>query len=281
MKGPQAPTPTDRASSQSAAGQVDEVTRSVVTGCVVQLLLIDCVHNTFEKHAEVIPRPVIVTILSALESSFTFAHDFNQKISLRLELKRLGFMRDMRDLPGLLKQEREGLTCYLGILFGLYSMGRLDTELCEKLTFCSRSVIHNYVRKDRLMQSMLRDGENEVQAVEYERETTGLQPIITQVILHNLIEADANSTGKGTPNDSDNVNAAAGTPGTPGISKDNNTTLVDPADGAERKIVRDLFKTVCPVLFPLLADLCLATSSELRCSVREVLLVKVGPILGL
>merc|ERR1712194_505374 len=139
------------------------------------LLLIDCVHSAFEKHAESLPRDneVIKLVLDALEASFTFAHSFNQKITLRLELKRLGFMANMRDLPGLLKQEREGLTCYLGILFGLYGMGRLDSELCEKLVDCSKSVIQNYVEKDREMQSMLRSGESEIETVEYGRETTG------------------------------------------------------------------------------------------------------------
>ena len=142
--------------------KVDEVTKTVVTGCVVQLLLIDCVHAMFDKHGKHIPRPVILQLLAALEGSFTFAHDFNQKISLRMELKRLGFMRDMRDLPGLLKQELEGLTCYLGILFSLYNMQRLDEELCEKLLSCCRQVMHNYVKKDRLMQTMIREGEDEV-----------------------------------------------------------------------------------------------------------------------
>ena len=72
-------------------------------------------------------------------------------------------MREMRDLPGLLKQERESLTCYLEILFGLYNLGKLDTELGEKLILVSRSVLKNYVSKDRLMHTMMRQGDDEVE----------------------------------------------------------------------------------------------------------------------
>lgn len=107
--------------------------------------------------------PQTSKLLGALEASFTFARDFNSKIQLRLELKRLGFMREMRDLPGLLKQERESLTCYLEILFGLYNLGKLDTELGEKLILVSRSVLKNYVSKDRLMHTMMRQGDDEVE----------------------------------------------------------------------------------------------------------------------
>ncbi|CAD7965224.1 unnamed protein product [Amoebophrya sp. A25] len=313
------------ASSATASGvsqrdleiRVDEVTKSVVTGCVVQLLLIDCVHSLFERHARRIPRTVVLVLLQSLEGSFSFAHDFNQKISLRLELKRLGFMRDMRDLPGLLKQEREGLTCYLGILFALYPMRRLNADMCERLIACCRSVIHNYVRKERLMQSMLREGDDEVQAVELERETTGLQPIITQVILQNLLEADKAPSSSSsaspvaspampdaTPIESsieqgieaaaipkmdpaaasiadEEVEKDAGAKAS-GNSTDPKANIETTTDLEGSKIVAEgLFQVVCPTLFPLLADLCLTNSQELRATVREVLLHKVAPLLKL
>ncbi|CAD7942620.1 unnamed protein product [Amoebophrya sp. A120] len=276
-------------------GGVDEVTKAVVTGCVVQLLLIDCVHSIFQGHGTRLPREVVITLLAALEASFSFAHEFNQKISLRMELKRLGFMRDMRDLPGLLKQEREGLTCYLGILFALSQMDRLDAELCDKLISCARSVIHNYVRKERQMHNMIRDGDDEVYAVEIERETTGLQPIITQVILQNLLHAGEKLYSKSKEETSGELdrkgpasdNGESSVLSVKDIADADGIGIREPGPGANSKdelrseMGSNLFKAVCPTLFPLLADLCLSSSHELRAVVREVLLQNVAPLLQL
>ena len=43
---------------------------------------------------------------------------------LRYKLWKDGFMSDLKQLPGLIKQEREGLTEYLAILFKLYHVNK-------------------------------------------------------------------------------------------------------------------------------------------------------------
>merc|ERR1711977_770811 len=91
----------------AADGQLPFRKDDVVIQCVVQLLLIEMLQDTVKQHYEHIPAIGIMTLLDALQQSFEFAQEFNQKIGLRQTLKRLGFMREMRQLPGLLKQERE------------------------------------------------------------------------------------------------------------------------------------------------------------------------------
>jgi len=272
-----------QSNEKTGAAAVEEVTRGVVTGCVVQLLLIDCVHCAFEKHAESLPKDneVIKLVLDALQASFTFAHSFNQKITLRLELKRLGFMANMRDLPGLLKQEREGLTCYLGILFGLHALERLDTALCERLCECCRSVMKNYLHKDQRLQALratpVNERPDEVQIVEFERETAGLQPIITQVILHNLL--DSKPSGEGTTPDSNSGSSSGNSSALVKVGEEEKEKSSSKSKSDDSLIVKDLFRTLSPTLFPLIADLCLCYSQELRVCVREVLVQKVAPML--
>lgn len=79
---------------------------------------------------------------------------------------------------------------------------------------------------------------------------SGLQPIVSSVILGRLCESQ-----QVLPCESWEVN--------------------------KENIVTDLFKSVCPALFPLIADLSLTNSPELRLALREVLLQKVAPLLKL
>lgn len=85
-----------------------------------------------------------------MEDSYKFAKDFNEEIPLRYSLwtngkkyvykmfydryknKKIGFMSDMKQLPGLLKQEREALSCYCVILFKHYQMNK-DTEQSKEI----------------------------------------------------------------------------------------------------------------------------------------------------
>eukprot|EP00434_Breviolum_minutum_P017330 symbB.v1.2.015297.t1/scaffold1134.1/size135964/9 len=150
----------------------------VVIQCVVQLLLIDMLQDAVSQHYETIPETGIMTLLDALQQSFEFAQEFNRQIELRQALKRLGFMKEVKQLPGLLKQERESLSCSLRILFQVQSDPRMSgTEFASRavdrlsgfisaalwvwlitlppvralpglLRVCS-SVLQNYVNKDR------------------------------------------------------------------------------------------------------------------------------------
>merc|ERR1712151_60963 len=109
-----------------AGGQLPFRKDIVVIQGVVQLLLIDMLQDTVAQHYDHIPPDGLMTLLDALRRSFEFAQEFNQKIELRQTLKQLGFMREMKQLPGLLKQEREALSCSLKVLFQVQRDARMQ-----------------------------------------------------------------------------------------------------------------------------------------------------------
>lgn len=167
----------------------------VVIQCVVQLLLIDMLQECVTQHYDNIPPVGIMTLLDALQRSFEFAQKFNQQIQLRQVLKRLGFMREMRQLPGLLKQEREALSCSLKILFQVQGDSRMQeseyaSPAIDRLMHICCTVLRKYVEKERALQEQ-GDGapvepDREAAIVETEREVMGLVPIIIDVVLRGL-----------------------------------------------------------------------------------------------
>lgn len=224
----------------------------VVIQCIVQLLLIDMLQETITQHYEHIPPTGVMTLLDALQSSFEFAQDFNQRIELRQTLKRMGFIREMKQLPGLLKQEREALSCSLKVLFQVQGDARMlegdfAAKGVERLMRLCTMVLRNYVNKERILQEQAdapvpdqqaadasaAAQDAEAAAVEIEREVLGLVPIISDVVMRGL-----------------------------------------------RDLEPEQFKRHAPDLFPLLCELVVVNSREVREKVGEVLLRQVGPGLG-
>jgi len=218
----------------------------VVTQCVVQLLLIDMLQDAVAQHYDHVPPAGIMELLDALQRSFEFAQEFNQKLELRQALKQLGFMKEMKQLPGLLKQEREALSCSLKILFQVQSDARMlgtefEPQALERLMMLCKNVLQNYASKERIVQdgaarSSSQEGtegrDREAVTVEMEREVLGLVPIISEVVLRGLKDMDSKHTARFT---------------------------------AE--------------LFPLLCELTIVQSPEVREMVREILLEQIGPLL--
>ncbi|CAJ1345350.1 unnamed protein product [Effrenium voratum] len=213
----------------------------VVIQCVVQLLLIDMLMDAVSQHYENIPESGIMTLLDALQQSFEFAQEFNRQIELRQALKRLGFMKEVKQLPGLLKQERDSLRCSLWILFQVQSDPRMNgSEFASRavdrlLRLCS-TVLQNYVNKERILhdrsEASNESGDREASIVEMEREVHGLVPIISQVVVKGL-----------------------------------------------KDLPPKLFEQHVHVLFPLFCELTMVNSREVRSLVREVLLEQVAPLL--
>lgn len=218
----------------------------VVNKCVVQLLLIDMLQETVTKHYEHIPPTGVMVLLDALQRSFEFAQHFNQLIELRQALKRLGFMREMKQLPGLLKQEREALSCSLKILFQVQGDERMQgtdfaPQAMDRLMRLCGMVLRNYCQKERTLNEQsdtpadysgeARD--RETTSVEMEREVLGLVPIISEVVLKGLKE-------------------------------------LDPLQ----------FRRYAAELFPLLCELTVVNSREVRVMVRDILLEQVSPVVG-
>eukprot|EP00743_Colponemidia_sp_Colp-15_P003456 GILK01003731.1.p1 GENE.GILK01003731.1~~GILK01003731.1.p1 ORF type:complete len:1011 (+),score=223.74 GILK01003731.1:78-3035(+) len=184
----------------------------VVTKCVVQLLLIDAFREVIDKHYPRLSVDLLMTLLAALEDSFRFAEAFNGQFALREKLWKDGFMSEMRQLPGLLKQEREALACAVKVLFRLFSDPRTEstqfaTIVEDKLFSICVSVLRQYVRKDsegrkeiaQYMSSNILaahpqppssplDARQSLPDSERDREVISLTPIVANVVLRGLLD---------------------------------------------------------------------------------------------
>jgi len=219
----------------------------VVIQCVVQLLLIDMLQDAATQFYENIPPQGIMTLLDALQQSFEFAQDFNRRIELRQTLKRLGFMKEMKQLPGLLKQERESLSCSLKVLFQVQADPRMQgtdfaAQAVERLLRLCSSVLRNYVSKEQLLHErteLASSNDNSAESIrereatnEVEREVLGLIPIISDVVVKGL-----------------------------------------------KDLPQEQFEKHAKDLFPLFCELTVVNSREVRLMVREVLLERITPLL--
>jgi len=214
--------------------------QEVVTQCVVHLLLIDTVQDIVTQHYSFISPLGLMTLLDAMNESIDFAQRFNRQIDLRQTLKRLGFMREMTQLPGLLKQEREAMSCSLNMLFQIHQDPRMqESRYAEqargKLKMLCCAVLRNYVEKERILREHHETPEGSPEAAskrlkeaivtEMEREVMGLVSIISEVVLRGLKELRQQDFSVGFAAD----------------------------------------------VFPLLTELTVVTSREVRLMVREVL----------
>jgi len=151
----------------------------------------------------------------------------------------------MKQLPGLLKQEREALSCSLKVLFQVQTDERMmDSEFApqalERLMMLCKNVLKNYANKERLVQESTdacqetgaEGRERETVTVEMEREVLGLVPIISEVVLRGSKDLDS------------------------------------------KHIAR-----FAAELFPLLCELTIVQSRDVRLMVREILLEQIGPLL--
>lgn len=91
----------------------------IITNCVLQLLMIETVHELFSNdnvYAE-IPSNELLRLMGLLKKSYQFAKKFNEDKDLRMQLWRQGFMKQP---PNLLKQESGSAATYVHILFRMY-----------------------------------------------------------------------------------------------------------------------------------------------------------------
>ena len=106
----------------------------IITRCVLQLLMIETVHELFSNDAVYaqIPSAELLRLMALLKGSYSFAKKFNDNKDLRMRLWREGFMKQP---PNLLKQESGSAATYVSILFRMYHdegderrRSRADTE---------------------------------------------------------------------------------------------------------------------------------------------------------
>lgn len=91
----------------------------IITNCVLQLLMIETVHELFsnDKVYAQIPSHELLRLMGLLKKSYQFAKKFNEDKDLRMQLWRQGFMKSP---PNLLKQESGSAATYVHILFRMY-----------------------------------------------------------------------------------------------------------------------------------------------------------------
>ncbi|GAD94503.1 guanyl-nucleotide exchange factor (Sec7), putative [Paecilomyces variotii No. 5] len=124
----------------------------IITNCVLQLLMIETVHELFSNdnvYAE-IPSHELLRLMSLLKKSYQFAKKFNEDKDLRMQLWRQGFMKQP---PNLLKQESGSAATYVNILFRMYHDEREERRSSRAATeaalipLCA-DIIRSYVLLD-------------------------------------------------------------------------------------------------------------------------------------
>ncbi|KAJ5179233.1 hypothetical protein N7492_002443 [Penicillium capsulatum] len=129
----------------------------IITNCVLQLLMIETVHELFSNdnvYAQ-IPSHELLRLMSLLKKSYQFAKKFNEDKDLRMQLWRQGFMKQP---PNLLKQESGSAATYVHILFRMYhdereerQKTRAETE-AALIPLCA-DIIRSFVRLDEETQN--------------------------------------------------------------------------------------------------------------------------------
>lgn len=179
----------------------------VVTMCIIQLELINFLGDIASHYHNIFLPMHHMMLLECLETSVTFAFEFNKDYELRTALWHVGFMRFVRPikLPNLLRQESAGLTQYLCMLFRLYTdanhenknsrgevWGDLYTKVEEKLMNSISDVVQRYSALER----QLIDSEGVIDDSENGREAQTL----TRILLHILKGVRELSTKQFTKN---------------------------------------------------------------------------------
>ncbi|KAF2101444.1 hypothetical protein NA57DRAFT_34108 [Rhizodiscina lignyota] len=124
----------------------------IITKCVLQLLMIETVHELFSNDAVYaqIPSDELLRLMGLLKKSYHFAKRFNNDRDLRTRLWREGFMKQP---PNLLKQESGAASVYVSILLRMYhdpspkrAASRDDTE--QALVPLCADIVASYVELD-------------------------------------------------------------------------------------------------------------------------------------
>ncbi|PWY90653.1 guanyl-nucleotide exchange factor [Aspergillus heteromorphus CBS 117.55] len=105
----------------------------IITNCVLQLLMIETVHELFsnDKVFSQIPSHELLRLMGLLKKSYQFAKKFNEDKELRMQLWRQGFMKQP---PNLLKQESGSAATYVHILFRMYHDEREERKSSRAAT---------------------------------------------------------------------------------------------------------------------------------------------------
>jgi hypothetical protein len=101
----------------------------------------EIINNNFDK----LQIEQTSVLLEALDSQYKFAKEFNSELSLRLKLRKQGYMADQNHIPGLLELEEESLKVYLSILFKQF-FSQESSNKQQLFGLCSK-VLKDYALK--------------------------------------------------------------------------------------------------------------------------------------
>nr|ODN91502.1 guanine nucleotide exchange protein for ADP-robosylation factor [Cryptococcus depauperatus CBS 7855] len=126
--------------------------KQVIVKCVLQLLLIETTHELLQNDEvyNTIPAEHLPRLLEVLEDSWRFARKFNADKPLRMQLWKVGFMKQ---LPNLLKQESSSAATLISVLLKMYRDSRdahraSRDEVTERLVPLATEIIKDFISLD-------------------------------------------------------------------------------------------------------------------------------------
>ncbi len=119
--------------------------QQVISQCVLQLLLIHVLDDVLkiEKCFISIPLPSLLKWCDCLESSWEFAHKFNEHEALRFNLWKAGFMKQR---PNLHKQETTSIMSLINVLL---KMMKNKMEIEDRTSLVIERLIKTYLQQEQ------------------------------------------------------------------------------------------------------------------------------------
>jgi len=181
-------TPIVQQASSTAPNTFHHTANFKVVRCksVVQLLLSQLTVETVEEHCRRIPESAIEKFINSMETSISFAHNFNSNFQLRFALWKSGFMNQ---IPNLLKQEMNGTMNLLQVLGWILSNDKSESnrspefmkKLESKRIHLCQQILKDY--SNRLQRSL----DSSTRKTEEQRELQAANSVVVSV-LQQLME---------------------------------------------------------------------------------------------
>jgi hypothetical protein len=135
--------------------------------------------NEFIDAKSSVPPNLLISLADSVEQSYKFAFKFNSEYQLRIRLKSLGFMRDLRQLPRLIKQEILALTVLIKISWRVVvATGDMRDTLQSYIESTSR----DFVAKEKQLASVSGQIQDPIHE-ETEGTVNGLNSIVVNTVL--------------------------------------------------------------------------------------------------
>ena len=157
--------------------------QEVMNVCVAHLSVLALVLDMVEiiergKREKTCCSVSVAKLVESVERSYDFAVRFNAETGLRERLKRLGFMRDLRQLPKLIKQEILGLN----ILLRVFSTQKEDSNRLRNIIV---ALVDEFVEKERMLHSVSVQVQDHVHE-EIEGSIAGFNTLISGQIIDKI-----------------------------------------------------------------------------------------------